>query len=284
MRPLNEILLQGGLGNQMFQYAFYLSQKSAGYECRYNTEWYKHHCSHNGYELDNIFGIPQNNNFFYYHLLRVLRKLRFYKTIPFIKIISDKIPSEYIREFSLKNINLFDGYWQCESYFKTIEKDIRKVFTFNVNNVSPKSKEILYKILNSSAGVSIHVRRGDYLEKKNQELYGNICTIDYYQAAIEEITRRIGPCDFFIFSNDSEWVKTNIHTPNATYIDHNIGRDSWQDMFLMSQCDHNIIANSSFSWWGAWLNSNPDKIVVSPHKFINSGNSNDIIPHQWIRI
>ena len=89
---------------------------------------------------------------------------------------------------------------------------------------------------------------------------------------------------FFVFSDDIEWVKNNLCLSNCEYVECNVGINSWQDMFLMSQCKHNIIANSSFSWWGAWLNRNTNKIVITPSRFINLEENSDIIPDTWIRI
>lgn len=132
--------------------------------------------------------------------------------------------------------------------------------------------------------VSIHIRRGDYLSEINQGLYGGICTEMYYAKAITYICNKIDQPSFFVFSNEIDWVKNNVDIPNPTYIDFNNGADSWQDMFLMSQCKHNIIANSSFSWWGAWLNRNTNKIVITPSRFINLEEDSDIIPDAWIRI
>ena len=115
-------------------------------------------------------------------------------------------------------------------------------------------------------------------------MYGNICTLDYYYKSIEYIINNVNNPTFFIFSDDITWVKEKINLPNAVYVNHNIGKDSWQDMFLMSCCKHNIIANSSFSWWGAYLNNNPTKIVVSPSIFINSTSKQDIVSESFIKI
>ena len=112
----------------------------------------------------------------------------------------------------------------------------------------------------------------------------SICTIEYYQKALTVICERVSQPSFFVFSNDIAWVKEHINIPNSIYVNFNSGSDSWQDMFLMSQCKHNIIANSSFSWWGAWLNRNTNKIVITPSRFINLEENSDIIPDTWIRI
>ena len=118
----------------------------------------------------------------------------------------------------------------------------------------------------------------------NQGLYGGICTEMYYAKAITYICNKIDQPSFFVFSNEIDWVKNNVDIPNPTYIDFNNGADSWQDMFLMSQCKHNIIANSSFSWWGAWLNSGQEKLVIAPKKWFNNHEINDIVCESWIKI
>ena len=88
----------------------------------------------------------------------------------------------------------------------------------------------------------------------------------------------------YIFSDDMDWVKNNISISNALYIDWNKSENSWQDMYLMSQCKHNIIANSTFSWWGAWLNQNPNKLIIAPKKFLNTIETPDLIPSDWIKL
>ena len=132
--------------------------------------------------------------------------------------------------------------------------------------------------------VSLHIRRGDYLLPENRELFGGICTLDYYRRAIDYILDKVKNPFFFIFSNDIVWVKENMNISNSLFITWNSGKDSWQDMFLMSKCKHNIIANSTFSWWGAWLNKNPQKIVISPSRFFNVSNNSDIVPDTWTSI
>ena len=132
--------------------------------------------------------------------------------------------------------------------------------------------------------VSIHVRRGDYLNGYYYETLGKICDIAYYQRAIGTIKERVDNPHFYIFSDDPDYVTENLTIENATFVNFNRGNDSWQDMYLMSQCKHNIIANSTFSWWGAWLNNNPQKVVVAPsHWFANMDNDEIVLP-EWIRL
>ena len=134
--------------------------------------------------------------------------------------------------------------------------------------------------------VSVHVRRGDYLTENNKWLYGDICTERYYRIAIEYIQKKVGNCILYFFSNDIEWVKKHYNLENALYIEENMfdSYQDWYDLYLMSICKHNIIANSTFSWWGAWLNQNKNKIVVAPEKWINIFEYEDIYPKEWIQI
>ena len=288
------IYLQGGLGNQMFQYAFYLSRKIKGINAKYDTTLIKLQNQHNGYELERIFNIKKKESTIkkvFYIILNSINNHKqtnkFYKflnkCISFIgiKIIYDTEPSIYFDEFQTKRINLFIGYWQTDKYFTNIAPLLKDKFSFNENLLSQKTKDILTDIFQHNS-ISIHVRRGDYL--LNNSFYGNICTINYYNKAIEYIKQHVNEPYFYVFSDDIMWVKEYLNIPNATYINHNKKNDSWQDMYLMSKCKHNIIANSSFSWWGAYLNINPSKIIVSPSIFVNCKSKQDIISDYFVKI
>lgn len=144
------------------------------------------------------------------------------------------------------------------------------------------------KIINSNS-ISLHVRRGDYENNSSaKRLHGGICTLNYYKQAIELVASRIKNPVFFIFSNDLKWARENLELEKykQVLVNLNKGNNSYKDMYLMSKCKHNIIANSSFSWWGAWLNANPKKIVICPKRWYNNKrlDSKDIVPESWIRI
>lgn len=133
--------------------------------------------------------------------------------------------------------------------------------------------------------MSIHIRRGDYLTFST--IYGGICTIEYYKKAVSYLCSALNNPVFVVFSDDMDWVRNNIYFPEEAkvhFVDFNRGKDSWQDMNLMSKCMHNIIANSTFSWWGAWLNENPEKIVICPDRLTQRGDSPDIFPEEWIKM
>ena len=183
--------------------------------------------------------------------------------------------------FDLSSDTYLVGYFQSERYFKPIEGKLRKEFTFKIPP-SPENKTLLEKIQNSSS-VSLHIRRGDYVLDPRVGLHHGVCNLTYYQKAIQEIERRVRNPHFYIFSDDIPWAKTHLFIGhNSTYISHNQGDKSYEDLRLMSHCRHHIIANSSFSWWGAWLNSRSDKLVMAPRKWTNiSLDISDLIPSGW---
>jgi hypothetical protein len=176
------------------------------------------------------------------------------------------------------------GYWQSEKYFLDIANELRADFAFK-NPMTAKNLELAKKIEGENS-VSLHIRRGDYVKNpKASALYGT-CTLDYYSEAMQLMIGKLGMPHVFIFSDDIDWAKDNllISAPH-TFVYQNIGIDSYRDMQLMSLCKHNIIANSSFSWWGAWLNPSESKIVIAPRKWFSADiNDGDLIPEKWIRI
>lgn len=161
---------------------------------------------------------------------------------------------------------VISGYYQNEKYFDDIREVVREKFTFPKNN--PRLESVVEKIRNNSNCVSIHIRRGDYVQLSS--LYGGICDMEYYTNAIEYVNGKMDP-HFIIISDDIEWVKENFTFKDAEFITKDMFDDyqDWYDMYIMSQCHHNIIANSTFSWWGAWLNSYKDKMVICPSKWNN---------------
>jgi hypothetical protein len=178
-----------------------------------------------------------------------------------------------------------DGYWQSERYFLDAEASIRKSFSFG-RALSPGNVKIQQQIL-SCESVSIHVRRGDYVTNTLTNSIHGTCSLAYYEKAVEEIAARVPNLHLFVFSDDVVWTKENLNFAYPiTFIERNEESADWEEMYLMSQCCHNIIANSSFSWWGAWLNSRPDRMVIAPEKWFNDQNrdTSDLIPETWIRL
>ena len=178
-----------------------------------------------------------------------------------------------------------DGYWQNEKYFKKIEDVIRKEFVAR-DVMGDEDKAVAQSITNAKS-ISVHIRRSDYVTNPKTNAVHGTCGIDYYLHATKLIATKIPNPHFFVFSDDHEWVKNNITFAHpTTYVAHNGADKNYQDLRLMSMCRHNIIANSSFSWWSAWLNTNPKKIVIAPQRWINdpTRDTSDLIPKTWIRI
>ncbi len=174
------------------------------------------------------------------------------------------------------------GYWQCEKYFTRYQAQIRQDLTLKAAP-SGQNAKMLDRICNCNA-VSIHVRRGDYITDKSYQT----CDLGYYETALQHVVDTTGKDPVvFIFSDDPKWVYDNLDVPfERVVVNINDGDHGYEDMRLMAHCQNNIIANSSFSWWGAWLNTAPDKIVVAPKKwFANPKMFNpDITPKSWVRL
>ena len=278
----------GGLGNQMFQYALYKSLEQKGKEVKIDISGFLNYGLHNGYELPNIFKISEN-----IATQQEIELLSDHKSDLFNKMrrkITGRKRTHNIQEdfkfipevFELDHVYL-DGYWQSQKYFIDEETTIRNSYKFN-NHLDSRNMEIVSKMKQVNS-VSIHVRRGDYItDPEANKVHGGITTLEYYKKSIKLIKERLDNPIFFVFSDDIEWVRQNMGLTNSYFIDWNNGRDSYKDMQLMSYCKHNIIANSSFSWWGAWLNQNESKIVIAPSKWFNTIDVKDVIPDHWIRV
>lgn len=259
-----------GLGNQIFQFAFceYLrrkfpKEKIYGY---YNRSWLN---KHNGLEVDKVFDvnlpIAKSHTNFIVLLLRIYRK--FNKKS---HLISQHVP------FNTKSI-FYDGWWHDKEYVNDIIQNIKfKEISFDDINCS------IFDEIKKSFSVSIHFRRGDYLDLNIQQRYGNICTLDYYLNAIEYIINKYEQPKFFVFSDDINWVKENLTIPGANYVSNNQGKNSYIDLYLMSQCKGSIIANSTFSFFGAYINSNVKEVIIYPKVWINDVNKPDIFPESWL--
>lgn len=279
--------IMGGLGNQMFEYSLYLKLLSLGKDVKLDIDSYQVYRQHNGFEISKIFTTkpkimkPEDIEKFIVN----------YGVMINGRIIKGFTPEKQILScdesiYELDNCYLY-GYWASHNYFKDIEDTIRQEFTFK-NQLDERNSRILGEIDNSNS-VSLHIRRGDYLAPGNTELFVCLGNTNYYQEAIKIIEDRVMKPKFFIFSNDMEWVKSNFKiNAEVVYVDSNEGEDSYKDMLLMSSCKHNIVANSSFSWWGAWLNKNKDKIVTIPKKWVNMTGIDDdkmeVFPENWIKL
>lgn len=278
----------GGLGNQMFQYAFYRRLQLGGKDVVLDLSPFENYVLHNGFELTKIFGISVNaadvNEVIAFKQkassANVLKRICWKIFVNTSLIIVQK-HFEYNQKFATMGGNKYlEGYWQSEKYFGDYSDIIRSDFIFpELDN----KNQLLASEIRSSYSISLHVRMGDYV---NHPLHGGICTLEYYKKAIKIIKENVKTPVFFIFSNDIEWCRSNLDIEKVVYVSGNDGENSYRDMQLMSLCKHNIIANSSFSWWGAWLNNNLKKMVIAPKKWFNDStiNVSDLLPDEWIRI
>jgi tellurite resistance-related uncharacterized protein len=185
---------------------------------------------------------------------------------------------------TLKDPVYLDGNWQSEKYFIEYEDIIRKDFTLRAP-LSDQSKKLEEQILKVEA-VSLHVRRDEMVSNKRINDWHGVCSVEYYNDAIKVMAGKVKNPHFFCFSDDPVWTKENIHPPYpVTYMPYNSEHPE-EDLILMSRCKHHIIANSTFSWWGAWLNPSKNKTVIAPKKWFNTSkmNTNDIIPESWIKL
>jgi hypothetical protein len=286
------VVVFNGLGNQMSQYAFYLQKKNSA-----KSSYFIPFCKdHNGLELDRVFGINCKETFvqkLLYVLFRILLTdkakiisdpIKRLLTLLNCKIVKENFNYNFNKDFTepSKGITFYYGGWHSESYFMDSKDSIVKEFEFTL----PKDAENRNYIndIKATNSIAIHIRRGDFLNAENINLFGDVCTKKYFEKAVGLIESKVGNPQFFVFSNDLTWVKENLAINNVTYVSCNSGKDSWKDMYLMSLCKHNIISNSTFSWWAAWLNKNANKIVISPSRFLKDDKLTDVYPDSWIKI
>lgn len=265
------VKLIGGLGNQLFQYA--LGRHVAEI---HNTELLLDLSEFETYELHKyaLFGLNVKENFAtkdQINALPVCKEKHFHFDPEFKNFPNDVV---------------LKGYWQTEKYFVDIEDIIREECSLK-NAAGGKDKEVLQSItmLNS---VSLHIRRGDYVKNTYESQILVSKDLEYYNQCVEYIAERVPDCHFFIFSDDPAWVKENLKLSYPViFVDHNDANTNYEDLRLMSYCKHNIICNSSFSWWGAWFNSNPEKIVCAPKKWFSDEtkyiDSKNLVPERWVK-
>jgi len=279
--------IYGGLGNQMFQYALGKSIAITKNEDLYiDSSFFKNYALRN-FQLDkfnisskhitfNNLSIYKINNRYKLHALKNINK--YIRITP--KIFFEKNPFLFDHTAFESKSFLYVGYWQSYKYFEKIREVLLNEFTLKESLDQP-NLEILNRIQNSNS-VSLHIRRGDYVASEKSIA----CPIEYYEKAIETINGIIKIPTFFIFSDDIAWVKSNLNMKsfNCEYVDINRNNPE-RDLELMRNCQNNITANSTFSWWGAWLNKNKDKKVIVPKIWMNlKPISADLVPSDWIII
>jgi hypothetical protein len=290
------VKLQGGLGNQMFQYATARGIANSNKPITLDVSFLNRNTKTSDtftarkFELkifknlkykvaSNYIAKVVHSQSFGYNFLRKI----IYKDLQYIK----QRENEFMSDTMDSNKHLYlDGYFQSEKYFLNTRDNLLKEFEFPPLDYENKKNLVGIKSINDS--VSVHVRRGDYLKSEILNYHG-VTSANYYIKAIKHISSSVSNAQFFVFSDDIAWCKSLFKSENVpfTFIDSNSVKDAWKDMYLMSQCKHHIIANSSFSWWGAWL-SELDGIKIAPKKWFNSEvvkfDINDFIPATWLII
>ncbi len=298
--------IQGGLGNQMFQYAIgrqlaYLNDT----ELKLDTSFYRQNfknCTSREYSLshfnivenitteEDIKKIKKNNihnkSIIYKAIRKILKHLEEKKPILKRSYIHEpyfNFCPEILKIKSNKNIYLY-GNWQSEKYFEGIGDIICKEFT--LKQKMNANIEKMVKDIGNMQSISIHIRRGDYINNQETKKYHGICSLEYYYSAIKNIQTNVLNPHFFIFSDDADWTKKNLKIKNPmTFVSGEKLKD-YEELIIMSKCKHNIIANSTFSWWAAWLNNNPAKIVFAPKNWFADSNKNtkDLYHKNWIKL
>ena len=291
------VRITGGLGNQMFQYAFALWLSSKGHSIKLDTTFYDLRVSeskvdqfHNGFELDRVFycNLPTATKEEIYavssykpDILHKIQRRLFGLKKTHIKVDGNKRQGWFDPELQFLHNCFFDGYWMTFRYSEEIEEIVRKAFDFSNTELNYRNKHILQEIEDNES-VSLHVHHGDYLKLSNYR----ILSTDYYNRAISKIKGTVKKPVIYCFSDDLDWCKDNLKYENIRFVDWNTGKDSYIDMYLISRCKHNIIANSTFSMWAAWLNNNSSKIVIRPDQYYQNieDETIDLWPDDWISI
>ncbi|WP_285008124.1 alpha-1,2-fucosyltransferase [Pedobacter faecalis] len=281
--------ITSGLGNQLFQYALakHISVKN-GTPLVLDTRFYRSDYakeSQRGFKLDNfnIHYKPLTKQVEYF-----LKFTKLFKRQTLHPFFSAKIEDYYhYNPDVLRKLNphiIIKGYWHSEKYFKDISGIIRDDLKFT-NTPSPEFAHFYEELKQAAVPVSIHVRRGDYVSHPEFSKTFGFVGLPYYEHAIQSIKEKYPEARFFIFTDDQNWVKENLKLESSAIYVENTGENAdIDDLHLMSLCHHNIIANSSYSWWGAWLNSNPDKTVLAPKNWFKNQpnwNTKDLLPSTW---
>lgn len=311
------VQLSGGLGNQMFEYALYLKLRALGKNVKID-DFTCYGKGSRSLQLG-VFGIScearegrdgaavpgrgsENNR---QDMTQVSQYLRYTRlTEREYRELTDSDPGlqhkirrkltgrrdlsyrEYSVNFDSEILKrepaLLLGCFQSEKYFADIRPQVRSVYQFRKLILTDRMRSYEKQIAECCA-VSVHIRRGDYLDPKYSPLYAGICDEAYYENAIAQMKKLVPGARFFFFSNDTEWVKEHYSGPDYVTVEGNDEDSGCADLYLMSRCQHNIIANSSFSWWGAWLNDNPDKKVIGPRRWLNRVEGNAVYAKEECR-
>lgn len=282
----------GGLGNQMFQCAFaiMLRKKYVNEVVKIDLHHYKHYALHHGFEVDRIFNIeiPVASPWevmslsYYMPFFKLSRAIRRFMPVRKHEFIDAPLGVYSPEALQHDGDCYYEGYWQSPRYYEGCREDILKAFTFP-EFTDEQNQRWANEMLANDNSVAIHIRRGDYITDK---LFRGLCQLDYYEEAIKKVKTLVDNPHFYVFSNDAAWCKEHL-TPLVgdcaiDFVTNNSGQESFRDMQLMTYCRGVIIANSSFSWWGAYLNQRKDRIVIAPRKWINTHEAKDIHDAGWI--
>lgn len=274
----NIVQVTSGLGNQMFQYAFGLAVEAV-----FDVSWFKGPVGPSSvarkYELP-LFRceVPVIPHEAVMKLVRRPKLLRALGVRPRFETLREPTPSVFHPEYLSFSSTNFVGYFQCEQYFLPLRA--RLLSEFRMRNPPDKLLSMESDIRARNA-VSLHVRRGDYVQLADTM---GLCSLDYYRSAMCQMRERVKNPVFYVFSDDIGWTREAFAgEANCVFVE-----EQWEnslcDMMLMAACRHHIIANSTYSWWGAWLDQNLDKIVIAPRQWLASGEFTDIVPSCWIKI
>lgn len=286
--------LKGGLGNQMFQYA---AGKSLALRTRTSLALDLSFLEQNKFNVTNrqfalgefniraqLGGIELRNGFNFNTNKFVLKFRatfpRFFDTIVF----NESRLSRRNSFFDLKENTYLSGYWQDSFYFRAIRNEL--LVDFQLKHESESFTRISAEIKNSNS-IGIHIRRGDYVTLKSASDFHGILPLEYYKNAVHKITQLVPHPNYFVFSDDAEWCEANLDfLPGFKMVSKDKGLSMQEELMAMSKCKHNIIANSSYSWWASWLNENPNKLVIAPQYWYTKTKTQNVslLEPNWILI
>ncbi len=291
------VKLIGGLGNQLFQYAagralanyhktdlaldtshLKVISNGAYTQRKFELDKFNINASIAGEEALKNFNFDQN---------KFIGRLKKISPGLFNRMLFNEHHFNFHSEFlKLPKDTYLNGYWQSERYFNAVRGKLLTEITLK----EPFSSHTLFidKKLTETNSVSLHVRRGDFVSLESANQFHGCLEVDYYKTALAQIKSKVADPIFFVFSDDLDWCKQNLDfIEKKEFVEGKAnGGSAREELVLMSRCKHNIIANSSFSWWAAWLNQNKSKTVIAPNNWFADKkiNTNDLIPTNWIKI
>lgn len=292
---MNRVAIFGGLGNQMFQYALAIAMDASGIPTKISVNDYMLNRHYQGFELLKAFNvaIPIRDRFRVYVMNRFRPMLVNVSDSTVRKVITrllnnrsnvyNEIKEYYFDENVFEQESVFlVGTWQSMKYFESQKTLIKEVFNFNKPSDLVNLK--LANEIQSKNAVAVHVRRGNFIKPELADSRMLNDSLNYYHKAFNIINESVENPVFYIFSDDIQWAKENFKGTNFVFVSHNKGSNSYLDMYLMTLCQHFIIANSSFSWWGAWLADNKDKKVIMPTPWVKKMDCSSIYPTGWLTL